>query len=115
MSYEAQFFQSLALTITLELGAAILLKKFAAHWKVAWPQFIVGVILASTLTLPYVWFLFPAFIKSRLIFILASEMWAWWGEAFFYKYFFNTSFKKMLVFSGIVNAFSFGVGSIFIS
>ncbi|MFA5829970.1 MAG: hypothetical protein WC843_05795 [Candidatus Gracilibacteria bacterium] len=139
MPYEQQFFSALALTVSLELAAGIILIKMVptlfgmgelvpsakgakgankaqegTHGsqaaKARWLKIIFGIILASTLTLPYVWFLWPFFFQERITYIIISELWAWLMEAIFYRFYFDMNWKKALTFSFILNACSFLIG-----
>lgn len=121
MPYELQFFSALALTVSLELVAGIILIKVvparfglgafgAKGGREGWLKIILGIVLASTLTLPYVWFLWPFFFRERTTYIIVSELWAWLMEALFYRFYFGLNWKKALTFSFILNACSFLIG-----
>ncbi len=135
--YELQFLASLGLTIGIELSAATTMKVVAARWLtkesqektkanqrsknsirkikeslavMPLPKFMVLVAFSTILTLPTIWFFFPALIENRTLYVLVSELWAWIVEALFYYFAFSFSFRQSLFFSGFLNMVSFGVG-----
>ena len=115
-SFVRLFLVALTYTVSAELVCGIILKLFADRlgfsWpkKIGWADFVFGVIVASVMTLPYVWFVYYDFIKDRTTFAVVSELWAWLAEALFYKYYFRTGLKRVLAFSFLLNLFSFLVG-----
>ena len=67
MAYEKLFLVSLALTVGAECLVALILKKTAGrrlNLKCGYGRLLAIVGLASILTLPYVWLVFPAFIPA---------------------------------------------------
>ncbi|KUJ61961.1 hypothetical protein AR687_10410 [Flavobacteriaceae bacterium CRH] len=66
--------------------------------------------ITSFSTLPYVWFIFPAFIHSRFPYILFSECFAIAMESFIIYKLLKIEFKKAILVSIIANVISFGIG-----
>jgi hypothetical protein len=115
MSYELAFLQALLITVLLECFMAALLKKFFGRrllLKDNYPRFLIIVALASVLTLPYAWFVLPAFIKSSLTYILVAEISVTLVEALFYRFTLKTPLKTALILSIAANAFSWFIGNV---
>lgn len=115
MEYEIAFLQALLLTITLEVIAAAALKLFFGRrlkTKEKYPRFIAIVAMASILTLPYAWFVLPAFVKSGATYIIVSEITVTIVEAVFYKLCLRTSIKIAVILSVVANAFSYLIGNV---
>ncbi len=72
---------------------------------------IIASIFASSLTLPYVWFVFPfVFLGHYFLGLILSELFAWLVEACFYRMSLRLAWKKALAFSLIANAVSYALG-----
>jgi len=112
--YELTFLWGLFCTVTIETIAGLLLKKFAPKYfeltKVEYWRLAILIILASCLTLPYVWFIFPAFIQNRIAYIAVVETFAFVMEGIWYFLSLKINLKKALLFSLIINAISFLIG-----
>jgi len=120
--YHILFLQALFLTVAIELAAGILLRiagrQFGFFKKTSsgstlltsWPRLIIGIALASVMTLPYVWFIFPHFITYKPPYILVVEIFAWLTEAVLYKYWLNLTFSRAIIFSLVLNLCSFLFG-----
>lgn len=136
MPYEFIFLKGLFLTIGAELAAGIsariIIKKLSrpvnhtekisplktnilplklseSLKKISWSKYSIGIALASTLTLPYVWFIFPL-IQPRWLFSAIAEIFAWLMEAIFYRYFFEWKWHTTIFFSFGLNLFSYLLG-----
>lgn len=133
MAYELGFLQALSFTVLLEIIAATALKHFAgrrlALSGTSYPRLIIMVALASALTLPYVWFILPAFVPRGLAYILTAEISVTVVEALWYFFCLrpantpNTSkstlqqqraaaFTTAVILSAVSNAFSYVVGNV---
>ena len=115
MIYELAFLQALLITVLLECFIAALLKKFFGRrllLKDSYPRFLIIVALASVLTLPYAWFVLPAFIKTGITYILVAEISVTIIEALFYWFSLRTSLKSALILSVTANFFSWFIGNI---
>ena len=106
------------MTVCIEAAVTGALKaKFNRWFKINSGYFRLAAItvLASCLTLPYVWFVFPEIIKDRLTFSIASEIFAWIVESIFYWATLGLTLKRSLLLSFLANLFSFLIGLIIIS
>ncbi|MBN1494603.1 hypothetical protein JW911_02580 [Candidatus Peregrinibacteria bacterium] len=116
MLYELAFLKALALTIVLEcLTAALLKKYFGGRLKinsVSYIQLLILVALASALTLPYAWFILPAFVKSGITYILAAEILVTLAEAAFYWFTLKLRISSAIILSVAANAFSWFIGNV---
>ena len=132
-SYELAFLQALSLTVLLEIIAAAALKHFAgrrlALEGTSYPRFIIMVALASALTLPYAWFILPAFVSRGLPYILTAEISVTVIEALWYWFCLRpandpqtskstlqknraAAFTAAVILSAVSNAFSYLVGNV---
>ncbi|MBA4336874.1 hypothetical protein C0416_03850 [bacterium] len=117
MEYELAFLKALSLTIGLECFMAVLLKKFFGGRlklsSVSYIRLIGFVAVASALTLPYAWFILPAFF-SGLTYILIAEVSVTLVEAVFYGFALKLPYKipiwSAITLSVAANAFSYLVG-----
>ena len=113
---EYRFLISLLMTIVVEtaLLAALLLPGSKKKEDGCLPPGLVvfSGISASMATLPYVWFIFPLFFRSRLPYLAAAEGFAVLGEAVFYYFSLKIHIDKALLFSFLCNAASFLSGLI---
>ena len=113
MTYSQLFIWALTVTVTIESVVTSALKFFFGKWfkiKAGYPELIVVTILASCLTLPYVWFFLPEIIKDRRIFTVVAELFAWLVESLFYCITLKIPVHKALLFSFCANAASFILG-----
>jgi hypothetical protein len=116
MSFELLFLRALFFTTIIELVfLVVIVRKFFridgkeisnAH------LFFIG-FLASLTTLPYLWFLFPFFIKNTISYVVISELFAILLETVIYYFGFPLNFKKALFISTICNLFSYLAGVLF--
>ena len=111
--YELHFLRSLALTIFVETSLLFLLVR--QFYKLSEAQLsrallLFGGTLASTATLPYVWFVFPAFIQNRALYTVVVESFAIAAETAIFAMLFCMGRKKALLLSACCNAGSFIAG-----
>jgi len=71
-----------------------------------------GGILASSATLPYIWFLFPALIKNHYVYFGISEIFAVMAETIVYFFLLRLSLKKSFFLSFICNMGSWITGEL---
>jgi len=113
MAYELYFLQGLAFTILTELlmglGLTRLFPKQFSFSVKGWRLYLF-IAAATFMTLPYVWFVWPYLVHDKGLYRVLSEVWVLLMEAVFYFFALKTKFKKALLFSFLLNAFSFGVG-----
>jgi hypothetical protein len=67
-------------------------------------------ILPSVTTLPYVWFVFPALFKPRLVYVAASETFAVVAEAFLVAMLLGAKLRTGFLLSLAANTASFLAG-----
>lgn len=113
MDYEIDFLKSLALTIFVETIVLLLLTKvvFKEPKNKTWIIIFAG-ITVSLATLPYLWFIFPLFLKSKLLYKIVSEVSAIFIESLIYFGFLRIDYRKALIISIICNSISFISGMI---
>lgn len=109
-TYEWAFITSLLFTLGVEVPCLLIcvrlfLKKnntSPGTGLVLWAG-----LLASVTTLPYVWFILPAFIRNHLFYIITAEFFAFSLEAVIYHLLFRLPLRQTMVFSLICNSISF--------
>jgi hypothetical protein len=111
ISYELRFFIALAQTLAIETGLLLLMAKvwpFKTRFRaVRAPAILITGIIASLLTLPYVWFVFRSIIRERVTYLAVSEGFALLAEAFIYCFVLRIRFGLGLLLSLVCNAASF--------
>jgi len=115
MEYEIAFLQALILTVILEVIASAALKYFFGRrlsLTESYSRFIIIVALASIITLPYIWFILPAFVENGINYIVISELTVVIVEAVWYKFSLQTSIKTAIILSIIANSFSYLIGNV---
>ena len=84
MSYEQNFLLALLLTLIVEVPIVFILINYFYKYKKETSDTIFVGILASTLTLPYLWFVLPSFILNRGIYEVLGEILVILTEALIY-------------------------------
>jgi hypothetical protein len=102
MSYEQSFLYSLFLTLVIEVPIVFFLVRYLYKKSKNWDIVLVGII-ASTLTLPYLWFILPFYVSDRMIYILLGESIIVLIEAFMYHRLLKIKFTQALLVSFIAN------------
>lgn len=82
--YETRFLLALAFTVAIE--TAVLFAATGIFFREIgirrnFPRVLITGALCSGFSLPYVWFVLPAFIQSKTAFALTAEAWAVIAEA----------------------------------
>jgi len=114
MPYEQKFLFSLLLTLIVEIPIVIFFIKYFYKYKALKnSQIIFAGFLASTLTLPYFWFILPVYISGRIPYILIGESLVIIIEAIIYWRLFGIKFKEALIISLTANLASTLVGLLF--
>lgn len=111
MYYELSFLKALMLTIFIETSVLFLLFKivFRISGINNWILLLTG-ILPSMTTLPYVWFIMPAFVKTRLYYLVISEVSVTAIESLIIWGILRTNYTKALIASIVCNTTSFLIG-----
>ena len=111
--YDLHYLRSLALTIFIETSLLFLIVRRFYKPPEAQPGralLLAGGILASGATLPYVWFVFPAFIRHHALYTILVETFAVVAETAIFTALFRMNWKKALLLSACCNAASFIAG-----
>lgn len=104
---ELNFFSAYALTIATET----LILYFILRKDYRTGTIVRNSVIASTLTLPFVWFFFPLFPVGYAVRIGISELFAFAAEAGVYAILFEKiGWKKAAAISFAANAISFSAG-----
>jgi hypothetical protein len=112
MLFETKFLISLLLTLIVEIPILlILVKYFLKDKRNSVIHIIIVGLLASALTLPYLWFVLPPFINVNY-YIYIGEILVFLIESLVYYKFLNIRFNKALIISFIANLVSFVLGII---
>lgn len=105
------FIFALLLTISVELLVMILLlRKEIKSLQIRLARIVLVSVFASMATLPYVWFVFPQFLKPLFLYIPVSELSVMLVEAFLISFFLKFNYKKAFKISVICNLVSFLIG-----
>jgi hypothetical protein len=111
MAYEMSFLKALLFTVGIETFVLFILFKvvFKSPDIKGWLLLLTG-ILTSFSTLPYLWFIFPLFLKERLTYTVVSEVTAILVESVIVYGILKISYKKSLIASFACNMASFLAG-----
>lgn len=118
MLYEYQFLISLAFTLFIEIITLyILIKCFFKDdsAKISNSLLFFTGFLSSFATLPYLWFIIPLFIKTRIQYILFGESFVILLESLIIFFLLRVSLKKSFSISFICNILSFVIGLILLN
>ena len=125
-TYELAFLKALLLTVIFEMTAAAALKllggrRLSLKW-INYLRFLIMVALASMITLPYVWFVLPAFVPRGLPYILTAEISVTVIEALWYFFILRLiadihqkkalTLLTALILSIVANGFSYFIGNV---
>jgi len=111
MDYEIAFLKALVLTISIEtLVLFIVSKTIYKNEFIPIKLLILNGIIASMATLPYLWFIFPMLLLSRLWYSILSEITAIMVESFIIYGILKLSLKKSFIVSLICNSVSYLIG-----
>ncbi len=108
-AYEYRFLQAFALTLLIELPVFLFLHSKLARRAAPLTTLLVVGACASALTLPYVWFVFPAFLQG-LPYVVLSEAFAVAAEAVLYAAWLRLAPARSLALSVACNVASYLVG-----
>lgn len=111
MLYETKFLVSLILTLLIETLILLVLLKIIAP-KIKKLKIVLISILATSLTLPYLWFIFPNYLAYPN-YIILGEIFVFLTEAIIYWRTLPITIKKALIISFIANLLSLIVGLLF--
>jgi hypothetical protein len=108
MLYETKFLVSLILTLFIEVPIVLILVSFFSP-KIKPYKTILISILATTLTIPYLWFIFPVYLNYPAH-IIIGEITVFLVESLIYWKFLPINLKNALLISFIANLSSLIIG-----
>lgn len=108
MLYETKFLVSLILTLFIEVPIVLILLRFISP-KIRLYKTLLIAILATSLTLPYLWFIFPVYIEYPF-YIIIGEIIVFLIESLIYWQLIQITFRKALLISFIANLSSLLIG-----
>ncbi len=114
--YVLEFLKALGLTLALEVPVLVLLirKEFKIpSLKIPSAKLLFIGLIASTSTIPYLWFVLPHFIQDYNLYLLVGEVSVTLLEAVLYYCFLNLNVKRALSLSLLCNGISFLFGLLF--
>ncbi len=115
MLFETRFLVSLLLTVVIEIPILLIsLKWLFKEKKNSIGYIILAGFLASALTLPYLWFVLPPFIKLNY-YIYVGEILVFLIESLIYYKILSIKFSRALIISFVANLVSFLAGLILLS
>ena len=115
MLYEYKFLISLLFTIFIETITLLIIIKFffnKENKKITNPLLLFTGFLCSFATLPYLLFIIPLLIKTRIPYILLGELFVFIIEILILFFILRISYKKSIVISLVCNLLSFLLGLI---
>ncbi len=111
MQYEQKFLFSLLLTLIVEIPIAVSFVKFLSNHKgIKISKIVFTGLMASALTLPYFWFVLPAYISSRNLYIFLGEVLIIFIEAIVYNQLLKLKLSEAFVVSVVSNVASTFLG-----
>ncbi|BFT94678.1 hypothetical protein MNSC_06860 [Minisyncoccus archaeophilus] len=111
MQYEDQFLLSLILTLVIEIPVILFLVRYLYQDKrIGILKIVSGGVIASCLTLPYLWFIFPYYIRDWNTLFLIGESVIVCIEAIIYINYLEIKPLKAFTLSLIANAISVVIG-----
>jgi len=110
MLLETRFLSSLLFTLVIEIPILFIFVKYIFKNKKLSLNKIIGTgIIASVLTLPYLWFILPPYVNTRN-YLLIGESLVIFVEALIYFSILDLNLKKAFIVSLIANIISFFIG-----
>lgn len=111
MLYEQKFLLALFFTLISEVPVLFFLVKYFLKYKdLKIPTIIFVGILVSSLTLPYLWFIFPAFVVDRITYLIVGESLVVLVEAIIYFKLLKLKLLDSFIVSMIANIASIILG-----
>ena len=106
--YEKDFLYALALTVSIETGMLYVLLYTFERRKTGLRDMLLGGVLPSFATLPYLWFIFPVFfVGNHTLYLVVGELSIMLIEALILKGVLDIMFSRALLYSVIVNSCSY--------
>ncbi len=117
INYELLFLKALFYTIFIETICLFLVVRFflgIKKIKIKNSLLFFSGIFTSSVTLPYLWFIFPMFRLSYFYLSLYGELWVFIMETIMYFFLLRIGMKKALLISFFCNVISYLIGKIFL-
>jgi hypothetical protein len=108
-NYTHLFFRALAATVTIEtivLAIYFFLRRWRGLSRGLVIRILVAGVIASCVTLPLVWFIFPAIIENRTFFLVVAELFAFFAEVPIIRGIVKTSWPEATAASFFANGIS---------
>lgn len=110
MISESRFLLSLLATLSVEIPVLVLLQKYIFRLKnIITIKMIIAGLIASVLTLPYLWFVLPPYIDARY-YLYVGELAVIAVEGGILKVLLGIKLRTAISMSAIANICSFGMG-----
>jgi hypothetical protein len=110
MLYETKFLVSLLFTLIIEIPILFVFVKYIFRKKnISAKKIIISGLIASSLTLPYLWFVLSPYIPANN-FILMGESLVVLVEALIYFFVLSLDIKEAFIVSLAANVISFFIG-----
>jgi len=114
MLYEQKFLFSLLLTLIVEIPIVVFFVKYLyKHEEIKISKIVFVGFIASALTLPYFWFILPAYISDRSIYIIVGEPLVILAETIIYNQLLKLKLSESFVVSLVANSSSILLGLLF--
>jgi hypothetical protein len=101
---------ALAVTVAIEtaaIAAFFLLRRRRGLSRGLVMRVLVAGVVPSCVTLPLVWFVFPAILQNRILFLVAAELFAFVAEAPMIRGIVKTTWSEAVAASFLANGASF--------
>lgn len=116
-SLETRFLAALGITVVVETAVILCLIRLVFKLdsvRLSWPRGAFAGFFASFATLPYLWFVLPAFVRSYPISVVSGELGVFVIEAIAYVFLLNLPLRKTLLLSLSANLASIIAGLVFL-
>jgi uncharacterized protein YqhQ len=113
MNYETLFCKALITTVVTESAAIATIIRFVAgigHRRIVWPRIVGACIIPSCATLPYLWFVLPAFITDFYVRTIVGEVAITVTETVILKALLLLPWRYCALLSLVANCASIGAG-----
>ena len=115
MTYESLFFNSLVFTSIIEVPLVFFLVRFVFKYnkkKLSTAFILFTSLIASALTLPYIWFYMHPYLDARL-YVLYAEIIVFIAESIIYHQILRIKLWQAIVISLVANITSYFLGYLF--
>jgi len=117
VDYELSFLKALFFTIIVETLCLVILVKFifVKQKTISIGVLLLTGIICSFATLPYLWFILPLFIKTKILYKVFSELFAIIVESLIIVGFTKLKIQYSILISIICNLLSYSLGLLLIN